>query len=159
MEVRTMRLTRIMLTVVAAALLVTASACGDDDDNGGGAQPTVASTRASASPTRAAANTPSGGTESETLNVAAQDFSFSPGELEATRGKPYTIALDNRGQFPHTLTVYEDEDFTRKVAQADTGRVAGGASGQFVVTFNEAKDYYFRCEVHPTQMQGEIKVQ
>jgi plastocyanin len=153
-----MRIARTLVLIASAALLVTVAACGGDDEDNGGA-PTAGATRAASPTTAAVASPTAGGAESETLNVSAQDFSFSPSDLQATKGTAYTIALDNRGQFPHTLTVYEDEAYTQPVAGADTGRISGGESGQFVVTFSEAKDYYFRCEVHPTQMQGEIAVQ
>ena len=139
-----------------------------DDDNGddnGDDEPTTAAT--SAPPTQAAeptedsepttaATEPTGGSETQT--IVAADFSFSPSATEASVGVPTTFILENSGQAPHTLTIFSDEGFTTAVPGADTGNVAGGAEGEFEVTFDEAGPYYFRCNVHPSLMEGEITV-
>jgi plastocyanin len=90
--------------------------------------------------------------------VTALDFSFSPAELDASAGLPLTVQLENAGAFPHTLTVYEDAAFATPVAGADTGNVSAGDSGEFTATFTEAREYFFRCEIH-NQMQGTLTVE
>jgi len=63
--------------------------------------------------------------------------------------------LNNQGTATHTLTVYKDDKFTEQVSGADTKNVSAGSKGEFKTTFT-AGEYYFRCERHPTQMQGEF---
>jgi plastocyanin len=41
---------------------------------------------------------------------------------------------------------------------ASTGNIPGGTVGEFTVSL-EAGDYFFRCELHPSQMQGTITAQ
>ena len=77
----------------------------------------------------------------------------------AAAGDAVTLTLTNGGNAPHTLTVYEDEAYTTAGADADTGTVAGGGEGAFTATFNDSKTYYFRCEIHPSQMMGTITVE
>jgi plastocyanin len=93
------------------------------------------------------------------ISVVAADFSFDPIELEATEGDPITVAVTNAGTQPHTLTVYSDEQFTEAVEGADTGNISGGGTGEFTTTFDEAGKYFFRCDIHPNQMEGELIVQ
>ncbi len=144
-----MRVLRIAILVLAAtALSGLLVACGGGEEESG------------ASPTKTAARSPSataaGG--AQTTEVKAKDFSFDPAKFEATKGKPVTVKLTNAGAASHTLTVYTDEDYTTPVEGADTDTISPGAKGEFTVTFDKAADYYFRCEIHPTQMQGEIEV-
>jgi plastocyanin len=156
---------RLLAAVLVPAILIgglAAVACGDDggDANGGGSATATrpAATQQATPEATQRSNTPAAGGSAETIEVTAEDFSFSPDALDATAGQAVEVELTNDGSAPHTLTVYEDEDYATPVEGADTGTVSGGESGSFSVTFDEAK-YYFRCEVHPTQMQGEINVQ
>jgi plastocyanin len=79
--------------------------------------------------------------------------------LEATEGDPITVEVTNTGTAPHTFTVYSDEEYTEAVEGADTGNISGGGTGEFTTTFDEAGNYFFRCDIHPTQMEGELIVQ
>jgi plastocyanin len=129
---------RPLLALSCAALTAIAllTACGDDDD---GREPAITAT-------------PSGG---GTITVQAQDNNYSETELEATAGDEVTIVLDNRGANQHTLTMYTDAQYSQQLAEAGSGIVAGGANSSFDFTF-DAGTYFFRCEVHPTQMEGTL---
>jgi len=130
----------ISIPIVLLAAVAVAACGGDDDaDSGGGA------TTAAAGP--------------DVISVVAADFSFDPIELEGTEGDPITVEVTNAGIAPHTLTVYGDEEFTEAVVGADTGRISGGGTGEFTTTFAEAGKYFFRCQLHPGQMQGELIIQ
>jgi plastocyanin len=93
------------------------------------------------------------------VTITAKDFSFDPDEATVDAGQAVTFTLKNEGSASHTLTFYSDGDFTQPIDGATTERVAGGGSGEFTTTFATAGDVYFRCEVHPTQMKGEVSVQ
>jgi plastocyanin len=124
------------LFLIALLAATVFAACDDDDD---GREPAITPT-------------PSGG---GTLTVQSQDNNYSETSLEVTAGNEATIVLDNRGANPHTLTVYEDAQYTEQVDGATTEAVPPARSGEFSYTF-EAGEYFFRCEVHPSQMQGTI---
>ena len=151
------RFARIAALLAATSLLaVGAIACGSDDNNDDNtpttAAKTVAPTQKSGTP--AASTTAAAGT----LTVTAANIAYSPTDLTGKVGETTTIMLKNSDTVQHTLTVYEDEQFSKPVEGADTGRVAPGATGQFTITFDKAGDLYFRCEIHPAQMMGEISV-
>ena len=163
----------LVMAVVLGLGALAFSACGGDDDNndnGGGSTPqttraTGSPTRAAASPTAASGTTPvaetpvSAGGGATSVTITAKDFSFDPDEAEVNAGEAVTFTLKNEGSAPHTLTFYSDEDFTQAIDGATTERVSAGSSDEFTTTFATAGEVYFRCEVHPTQMKGEVKVQ
>ena len=73
-----------------------------------------------------------------------------------------TITLTNTGVAPHTMKVYRDQGYTDAVPGAETQPVAGGASDDFTLTsasIGGATQLFFRCTIHPAQMQGTIAVQ
>jgi plastocyanin len=165
------RTARILITGLAMLSLSTvAAACGDDDDDGDDAEPAVTRPATQASPVDGEADpTATAGDEGDAadptaaadgaITVTATEFSFTPATFEATAGEPVTVLLENAGSAPHTLTVYADAQYTQPVDGADTGTVSGGGQGEFEVTFDTAGERFFRCEVHPAQMQGTITVQ
>lgn len=137
----------ILATVSLTAGIV---ACGGDDEGNGAA--TAAAT------TRAAVETSASGGAETAIEVDAADFSFDPDTFTVAAGEDVTITLNNTGEATHTLTVYTDEDFSEPIEGADTGNVSAGAKGEFTNTF-DAGEYYFRCDRHPTQMQGEFQAE
>jgi plastocyanin len=155
------------LGAVLLILGVAAISCGDDDDDGGdtnsGDEPLPTATQAAAATatSSASATQPSGG-DGETVSVNAADFSFEPASLTVSAEADTTIELLNSGSAPHTLTVYSDQDFNEVVNGATTDRVASGDTDSFTLTAEQiagATQLFFRCEVHPTQMQGTITVE
>jgi plastocyanin len=150
------------MLAVAAGLM----ACGDDDDgdDGDGGAPAVTRPAGAASPVAgeptAGGAAPTAAAGGDAIGVTATDFQFTPDTFVAPAGEAVTVQLVNGGSAPHTLTVYADAEYTEPVEGADTGRVSGGgAEGSFEVTFDAAGERFFRCEVHPGQMQGTITVQ
>lgn len=143
-----MKLFRIFLLLGASILMLGAvAACSDDDDdsdsNGGSAATTAPAAE---------------GGGNTNVEVTAKDFSFDPKTFTVAAGKEVTVTLNNTGVSPHTITVYTDEEYKDAVDGAETGNVGGGDTGDFKATF-ESGEYYFRCEVHPTQMTGEFEAE
>lgn len=162
-----MKLVRTAALLGAAALLaIGAIACGDDDDEGddNGGENTPAATQPAASPTEAddtpatADETPVDGPDDGTIAVVAQDFVFNPSGITVASDEEVTISLQNDGELPHTLTVFEDDAFTTPLEGATTGNVNAGATGEFTVTFEEPGQHAFRCQIHPDRMVGIIVV-
>ncbi len=138
------------LALLAASAVVGSVACGGDDDDTAPA----ATTSAAKTATTAAG----GGSEATKLAVTAKDFAFEPAGLEVKAGAKVEITLTNKGAAPHTFTLYLDKEYTSKISGAGTGNVAGGASATFPFSSAGAGTVYYRCDIHPAQMKGEMAV-
>jgi plastocyanin len=147
---------------LGALVLGFAAACGDDD----GAEPTA--TTAAEQPTEPPATEPAGETPTEpagetpaegtSLTVVASGFAFDQAELTAAAGQALTVTLDNQDSgIPHTFSLYRDEEHSDLVAE--TEQVTGPATGEASIPALDAGEYYYRCDIHTEQMQGELLVQ
>ncbi len=91
------------------------------------------------------------------LSIVAKSSAFDTSCLAAPAGKPFTIAFDNQDPgVPHNVAIYTD-------ASAATALFTGElVSGPKKVTYDvpalDAGTYYFRCDVHPTTMNGTFVV-
>lgn len=144
-----------LAAAVAASGLILA-ACGG---GGGGKTPTAAATKAPATtaPTTTAV-TPAagGGQQASTATISARDVKFDTDQLNLAAGS-VTITFQNQDTgVPHNFAVYRDQGYTDKVGATDLG--TGPDTQQLTVTLDPGA-YYFRCDVHPTQMTGKITVQ
>jgi plastocyanin len=159
---------RVFIPVLFGALLVGATvACGGDDDEADTGQPTATSpapTREPATdtpePTEAATEPPAptgaaGGGLDDEVQVQAADFSFDPAGFSVPAAVPVKIEVRNAGAFPHTLTVYSDQAYSSEVEGADTGNIAAGENASIETTFQRG-EFFFRCDIHPTQMEGTL---
>jgi plastocyanin len=139
-----MKLLRVFQLLGVSLLLIGAvAACSDDDDDGDAGEP--------------AATTAPAASSGDSVSVEAKDFSFAPATFTVAAGEEVTVTLNNTGNARHTLTVYTDEEYSDPVDGAETS-VSAGETGEFKATF-EGGEYYFRCEVHPTQMMGEFEAE
>lgn len=158
--------------------------CGGDDDNGDDASETptrppvtrtaatsptadegsptadagsatVAATNTSAPATQAPASPTAAGGGDTSVTVIATDFAFNPATVTGAVGSTLTIEMQNNGAAPHTFTVYQDAAYTTAVAGGDTGNISGGATGSASFELAQAQ-YFFRCTIHPTLMEGTI---
>ena len=92
------------------------------------------------------------------VDVEMRDFSFSPTSFEAPQSYPFNITAKNVGATRHTLNVYKDAAFTIPLSAGSHIEVAPGAVEAVFVKFDDLATYYFRCEIHPQQMQGQVQV-
>jgi len=157
----------VWLFMLAGALLAALAftACGDDDDDTSGDQTAAATTAAADADdeTPAATTAGSGGNDQTppvagggaSIDVLTQNFAFDPAEITVPAGEPVTFNFTNADSVPHTFTLYLDEEFT----EAIDGGSATESNPKITVAFVAPGEYYFRCEIHPTQMQGELKAQ
>ena len=145
-----------MVILVAVATLV--AACGGSDSkkiNTPGAGATLVATKA------AAASTPSTQekrTKVDALNATAKDFSFALDLTSIHPGVPgVDVTFKNDGATTHTLTFYEDAGFTKKLN--GSGNIAAGQTGGFPFAPSaSATSVFYRCDIHATQMKGELAV-
>ncbi|MDP9237811.1 MAG: plastocyanin/azurin family copper-binding protein [Chloroflexota bacterium] len=153
-----MKLSGVMLAVGAAVLVGSTVACGGGTSNADKTSTAVAKPagNATAATTKQASTSSAGGAQKQ-LTITAMDFSFSAPELSVSKGDTIAITFKNGGSATHTLTFYSDAEHTKAIPGADTGSVSGGATKTLSVTAD--KGLYYRCNIHPTQMMGEIEIQ
>lgn len=132
--------TRRML-LVAAALALTAAACGDVDD------PDVAQTGTTAP---RSSEPPGGGG----VTIVAEDTAFDTTTLDATVGETLTITYDNRDdRIAHNLHVEgaSGDDAKTEIEEGPTTQT-------LAVSFDDAGEFAYFCDVHPQQMRGTVTV-
>ncbi len=97
-----------------------------------------------------------GGQQGTTATISAKDVKFDTDQLNLAAGS-VTITFQNQDSgVPHNFAIYRDQGYTDKVGA--TNITVGPDTQQLTVTLS-AGTYYFRCDVHPTQMTGTITVQ
>ena len=136
------------LTVLTLALATLAAACGgDDSEDDPDIDPAILGTEVP-SPTP-----PEAGTQD--ITITATDFAFEPATPEITGGAQVTVTLTNSGEAPHTLNYYADEGLRDRIGE--TGQVQPGQSNSFTFIAPESGGtLYFRCQLHPSQMSGQV---
>jgi plastocyanin len=108
----------------------------------------------------------SGGPTPGELAITLTDNKFDKTELTATAGSDVSIALTNHGAAIHNVHVARADGsypaaFCTTAGEtpcSDPARIPGGGTG--VLEFNlPAGDYPFRCDYHPADMKGTLKVE
>ena len=100
---------------------------------------------------------PAPGAPTGPVITAADATGFSPNTIELPAGQPATITFDNEDPgATHNLDVFSDKDYTTEISK--TPDVVGIGTGQVVLPALDPGTYYFRCDFHPTTMQGTITV-
>lgn len=152
-----MKLARVATPIGVLLLALAAVGCSGGTSNvdktataaaKGGANPTAAVTKATSS-------SPASGGASKQIAITAKDFSFSADDVDVSKGDTVAITFKNSGATTHTLAFYTDDAYTNPIADADTGNVSAG--GTETLTVKADVGLYYRCNIHPTQMEGEIE--
>jgi len=125
--------------------------------------PTTAETTAATTTTAAtnattgATTAPGGGTA--TVDLTAQNIAFDKSTITVPAGAEVTVNFDNQDSgIPHNFAVYTDSSASQSIFKGDT--ITGPATTTYTFTApDEAGTYYFRCDVHPEQMNGDFVVQ
>lgn len=121
------------ILALGAVLALGASACGDTDssDSSESAEPS-----------------------SNGVTLVADDIAFDVTSLDATVGEALSITFDNRENgIAHNLHV---EGTTGGDAKTDIEE--GPTTQTLDVSFDEAGEFDYFCDVHPQQMRGTITV-
>jgi plastocyanin len=121
--------------VIATSMVLGAVACGGGAEDQGG-----------------------GGGGGATVQLVAKDISFDTDEITLAAGAEATIQLDNQDEgLPHNVAIYEDESAETVIFQGDI--VDGPGTAEYTFTAPDAGTFFFRCDVHPTQMTGTVVVE
>ncbi len=169
------------LTVAVVALAVASAACSSGTSSGdktktavAGARPaataaattsaggsTPVATTAAGGSTPAAARTASGSSSSMVnINATAADFKFTLDKDSVAKSDTVNVTFKNSGPSTHTLNFYADDAFTKPIVPGNSGSTQSGnqAAFVFVVPADAGSDVYYRCEIHPATMKGELSV-
>ncbi|HYU93361.1 MAG TPA: cupredoxin domain-containing protein [Actinomycetota bacterium] len=115
--------------------------------------------------------TPTGGTTATgpcpppatKLDISAQGTAFDKTCLTAPTEKPFAVTFDNKDTITHNFAIYTQNPLTDPAAKflggaSPTQLVAPGQSATYDVKGLAKGTYFFRCDVHPTQMMGSFQV-
>ena len=92
------------------------------------------------------------------VDIVAQGIAYDTNCLEAPASKAFTIAFDNKDSgVQHNVSVYPSAtDLTHPIEQGEI--ITGPATADYKVPALKSGEYYFHCDVHPTQMNGTLRV-
>lgn len=94
-------------------------------------------------------------TEDGAVAIAADQLSFDRDVLEVPAGQSFDLAFENRSSIPHNVAVYTDEAADEALFVGEV--FAGPRVVTEVVPALDPGSYFFRCDVHPTQMTGTVE--
>jgi cytochrome c oxidase subunit 2 len=100
---------------------------------------------------------PSGGAPAAgALTLTAKNSTFVERTLEARAGQPFEVAFENTDTGTmHNFSIYTDSSATDSLY---SGAFFSSGTQTESVPGLEAGTYYFRCDVHPSTMNGELTV-
>jgi plastocyanin len=142
-------LTAVCLSFVAYLTVLASAGLGDlPGENSKRVETSPEAGSGAAPPTSPGATGEQGGTKE-----VAHDIKFQNTKLTAVAGK-VTIDFDNQDSTAHNFHL-----FTKKGGDSlgQTDIKPGPATSQLAVNLQAGK-YYFQCDVHPDQMNGELDV-
>jgi plastocyanin len=91
------------------------------------------------------------------LTISAKNIKFSKSCLAAPAGKAFTITFDNMDSgVPHNIDIFTNKSATKSLFKGAT--ITGSKTTTYKVPALKAGTYYFRCDIHPTQMFGTFVV-
>ena len=141
-------------TILILALALVAAACGDDED--GGSTPT-----STATPTATSTATPTPTPTDTTFEIKMIPvLAFDKTELTVPAGTEVTVSFDNQdtGQ-SHNWAVYTDDSASEAIAGAGENICAAPCNAEVTLGPLDAGEYFFQCDVHPTDMVGTLIVE
>lgn len=116
---------------------------------GGGSAGTPA---AGAAPAGNSASAASG-----SVALTTTDNAFSATTITAPAGKPVTLTLTNKGTAIHNFDVTDMKDDAGKAIMVDLTQA--GQTNKITFTISKPGTYKYQCDVHPTEMIGQLIIQ
>lgn len=108
-------------------------------------------------PSTTTTTTPTG--PSVTVDLSAKSFAFDKASITVPAGAAVTLNFTNNDSgVPHNFSLYTDSSAAKAIF---VGKIIQGVSTityQFTAPSTPGT-YFFRCDVHPTQMTGSFIVQ
>ncbi|MBI4261194.1 MAG: cupredoxin domain-containing protein [Actinobacteria bacterium] len=87
--------------------------------------------------------------------TAVPTLSFDGDVLEVPAGRSFDLVFDNREPgVPHNVSIYTDGSAATALFTGDI--IQGGETITYPVPALDAGEWFFRCDVHPSQMTGTV---
>jgi plastocyanin len=137
-----------LLACVSAAVVLLLASCGDDD-----------APSSTPTPVRSVDETPDSATPEPTHELFAEANKFDKDVLTAEPGQLIVLVLTNRDAGTHNFAVYTTPEAQEEIF---VGETIDEADEQIVYEFDAPEapgEYFFRCDVHPIEMTGELIVE
>ncbi|HEX8099721.1 MAG TPA: cupredoxin domain-containing protein [Actinomycetota bacterium] len=98
-----------------------------------------------------------GGTTAGAVPLEAKNISFVEKQLSVAAGGQVAVKFTNSDNgVPHNFAVYEDKSATKVLFRSDP--FPGPATKTLTFKAPSPGSYFFRCDIHPTQMSGTFVV-
>jgi plastocyanin len=91
------------------------------------------------------------------VDISAEGIQFDTDAFELPAEEEVTIVFENRDEgIPHNVAIYTDDTATEDVFVGEI--FPGTETMEYVFTSPSAGTFFFRCDVHPTQMTGTVTI-
>jgi plastocyanin len=139
---------KLLLVVLSIAALLVLAACS-----------TYSSSTTSTPSSTPTVSSPVGTGNSVTIGLTAKNIAFDKSTITVPAGAQVTINFDNQDSgIPHNFALYTDS--SAKTSIFVGGKITGPKTTTYTFTAPATPgNYFFRCDVHPTQMKGTFVVQ
>ncbi len=98
------------------------------------------------------------GPHAATVDLVAKGNAFTKKSIELPAEHPGEIVFDNRdANVLHNVAIFSDPQFTRRLFTGDV--FAGPDTMRYRFRALPPGTHYFRCDMHPTNMIGEVHVE
>lgn len=142
---------RLVAVLAAASLLL--GACGEDE-----VADTAPDTPAE-SPTDGGEATPEDDAGAlTTIDLEAENIAFSQDTIQVPPGEQITVEFTNHDSVPHNFAVYQSEDAQQDIFVGETITGPDQTTTYEFTSPDKPGTYFFRCDVHPEEMTGEVIV-
>jgi plastocyanin len=88
----------------------------------------------------------------QVVRLSANNLAFDTDRLDFSAGAEVRVQFDNREAQPHNFALYTDESGGEALFQGEI--VTGPATVTYTFMAPPPGEYFFRCDVHPTEMTG-----
>jgi plastocyanin len=89
------------------------------------------------------------------VSISADGLAFDTDSLSVPADRGFSMAFENREAVPHNVAIYGDESASDPLFTGDT--ITGPRTVTYQVEALQPGEYFFRCDVHPTQMTGTVE--
>jgi plastocyanin len=139
---------KLLFMVLSIAALLALAACSSSSSS-------TTSTPSSTPP----ASSPAGTGNSVTIDLVAKNIAFDKSTITVPAGAQVTINFDNQDSgIPHNFALYTDSSAKTSIFVGEI--ITGPKTTTYTFTAPTTPgNYFFRCDVHPTQMKGTFVVQ
>ena len=93
-----------------------------------------------------------------TINLVAKNMAFNTTTITVPAGAEITVNFDNQDNgIPHNFAVYQDKTAAKQIYKGDI--IVGPRTTIYTFTAPaKSGSYFFRCDVHPSTMTGQLIV-